>query len=225
MTRTLYVIRHGQTEWNVASRMQGLLDSPLTDLGRLQADVHGRTLAGLGGVDALIASPLGRTRTTAELLRAHVDVPARFDASLLERDCGAWSGLTLEQIAAEYPHEWRARARDPYHHRPPLGENLVDMEARVGRLLAELLTGTEATVALVTHGVMSRVILKQLLGLAPADAVLVRHPNELLYRLEMRSGRCIGAAHFIAGHGPQRGLLHHHGGETILDADRGEAAH
>ncbi|MFU8815733.1 MAG: histidine phosphatase family protein [Pseudomonadales bacterium] len=215
MIETLFVIRHGQTQWNVASRMQGRLDSALTEEGRRQAAVHGRTLAKLGGVDALIASPLGRTRVTADLLRAHLDVAARYEPALMERDCGAWSGLTLARIEAEYPEEWRARTLDPYHHRPPQGESLVDMEARVEGLLAALLSGAERRLALVTHGVMSRVILKLLLGLEPAAAVQVRHPNEVLYRLDIIDGRCTGAAHFIAGRGPQRGLLHHRGDETI----------
>ena len=140
MTRTLYIVRHGQTEWNVARRMQGRWDSPLTALGRTQADLHGRTLAREGGVDAVVASPLGRTRDTAERVNAHLDAPLRFDDALMERDCGDWSGLTLDEIERAYPAEWRARADDPYHHRPPAGENLVDMEARVAALVDGLLS-------------------------------------------------------------------------------------
>jgi glucosyl-3-phosphoglycerate phosphatase len=219
MTATLYIVRHGQTEWNVASRMQGRLDSPLTAAGRLQAELHGRTLAELGGVEALITSPLGRTRATTELLLPHLHAAVRHEPALMERDCGLWAGLTLAEIEAAYPDDWRLRLADPFHHRPPRGENLPDMEARsagfLDRLLADLAHGAHRAVALVTHGVMSRVILKRLLGLTPAAAVRVRHPNELFYRLEIDGSRCVGSAHFIDGAGPRDGLLHHQRSETI----------
>lgn len=221
---TLYILRHGQTEWNVAQRMQGRRDSPLTELGRGQVDLHGRTLAREGGVDAIVASPLGRTRDSAERVNVHLGVPVRYQDSLMERDCGLWSGLTLSEIEAAYPEEWRARSADPYFHRPPEGENLEDMEARVGSLLDALCTGSERRLALVTHGVMSRVIIRRLLDLAPQDAVEVRHPNELFYRVDVELPRIgshgIGrseaaSAYFVSGRGPVAGLLRKIEGETI----------
>ncbi|MEQ8487022.1 MAG: histidine phosphatase family protein [Pseudomonadales bacterium] len=211
----LYVIRHGQTEWNVAGRMQGRLDSPLTERGRRQADVHGRTLARDGGVDRLIVSPSGRTRATAELLNAHLAAPLRFEDALMERDCGAWSGLTIDEIASRHPEAWRGRLDDPYHHRPPEGENLPDMERRVAGLLDELLAAGAGRVALVTHGVMSRVIVKRLLALDPAEAARVRHPNELCYRVVVGGSGGPEAAHFVDGDGPRGGLLRHEGDGTI----------
>jgi probable phosphoglycerate mutase len=213
--RTVYIVRHGQTEWNVARRMQGHRDSPLTALGQIQADLHGRTLARQAGIDALIASPLGRTRATAALLNAHLSVPVRYEPVLMERDCGAWSGLTLDEIECAYPDEWRARGGDPYHHRPPAGENLVDMEVRVGGFLDELLSTGERNVALVTHGVMSRVIIKRLLELSPDQAVTVRHPNELFYRVEISSPGHAQSVYFLEGQGPTPGLLHQNDSETI----------
>ena len=215
MTRVLYIVRHGQTEWNVARRMQGRWDSPLTALGRTQADLHGRTLAREGGVDAVVASPLGRTRDTAERVNAHLDAPLRFDDALMERDCGDWSGLTLDEIERAYPAEWRARADDPYHHRPPAGENLVDMEARVAALFDGLLADAARRVALVTHGVMSRVLVKRLLALAPVDAVTVRHPNELVYRISLPQPGAAESAYFLEGQGPTPGLLRQNDSETI----------
>ncbi len=206
--RTLYLVRHGQTEWNASGRMQGRLDSPLTALGRQQADAHGRTLKALGGVDAVVASPLGRTRKTAALVNAHLSAPLRYDDALMERDCGEWSGLTAEEIAARYPDSWRARGEDPFHHRPPQGENLEDMGARVRDCLVDLLGGSARRVALVTHGIMSRVIIRHVLDLTPELVVAVRHPNELFYRLEVRPDG-VRVAHFLAGEGPLDGLLHH----------------
>ncbi|MEQ8859847.1 MAG: histidine phosphatase family protein [Pseudomonadales bacterium] len=214
--RTLYILRHGQTEWNVGLRMQGRRDSALTELGRVQADLHGRTLARHGGVDRLYASPLGRTRDTAALVNAHLDVPVSYRHELVERDCGDWSGLTLQVIETAYPDEWRARSDDPYFHRPPAGENLEDMEARVGDLIDALLEAPERRIALVTHGVMSRVIIKRLLDLEPRDAVDVRHPNELFYRVTVGAAEQPDSAYFLEGRGPLPGLLRKNEGETIL---------
>ncbi|MDZ7669756.1 MAG: histidine phosphatase family protein [Gammaproteobacteria bacterium] len=218
--RVLYILRHGQTEWNAARRMQGRRDSPLTALGRVQAELHGRTLARQDPVEALIASPLGRTRDTAELVNEHLAAPVRFEDALMERDCGAWSGLTLSEIQAAYPGEWQARSVDPYHHRPPDGENLVDMEARIAVLLDALVNGSERTLALITHGVMSRVIVKRLLALSPAEAVTVRHPNELFYRVEIAPSGQTSSAYYLEGQGPKPGLLRENDSETIAGPAR-----
>lgn len=216
---TIYVIRHGQTEWNLARRMQGRMDSPLTGFGERQADIHGRTLLRLGSVDEIIASPLGRTRATADLVNVHLDVPVRWEAALMERDCGDWSGLTIPEAQAAWPEIWQQRERDPFGYRPPGGENHDDMERRVAGLLAAVLDGAAQRVALITHGVMSRVILKHLLALPPAQAAAVRHPNELFYRLELDPPRIPARAvsHFILGRGPESGLLRQNDSETIPD--------
>ena len=68
MSRKIYLFRHGETEWNVAGKMQGRLDSPLTERGREQALAHGRQLAQLAIPDCSRASSPGRTRATAELI-------------------------------------------------------------------------------------------------------------------------------------------------------------
>lgn len=86
-SRTWYLVRHGETEWNAASRMQGQLDSPLTSLGRQHARTSGRLLARLG-VDTVFASPLGRVRETLAILSEHVTVTSAFDDRLKE-----WSAV------------------------------------------------------------------------------------------------------------------------------------
>jgi len=186
--------------------MQGRLDSPLTARGRMQADVHGVTIKSLGGAETMIVSPLGRTRQTADIVNDHLRVPRRYEAALMERDCGVWSGMTAEEIAVSYPDGWQARSRHPYFHRPPGGESLQDMRARVSGFLGDLMGRSESRLVLVTHGIMSRVIIGHFQELTPEATVTVRHPNELFYRLEI--GRdSISASHFLSGEGPVRGLL------------------
>ncbi len=229
---TLYILRHGQTEWNVERRIQGHMDSPLTELGRQQADTHGKTLKSLGGIDQLFVSPSGRARETAFIVNSYAVSPSgraretafivnsyakavvTFESSLMERDCGEWSGQMLSEVEARYPQAWQARTDDPFQHRPPGGENLSDMQERVGTFLQSLYAIDCDVVGLVTHGVMSRVILMDLLGLNPLEAVRAYHPNDAFYRLSFRATE-IETHYFKDGSGPQAGLLRHTQAETI----------
>ncbi len=210
----LYIIRHGETTWNAEQRMQGRLDSPLNDKGRAQAHLHGETLQKIGGVDFVLSSPSGRTRETTAILNHYLQVPVDYDEALMERDCGLWSGFTVDEIEAEYPQEWVARDVDPWFHRPPQGENLPDLIARVTDSLARLATLPHERIALVTHGVMSRAILTHYLDLEPVEANRLRHPNDLFYRLRFEPSTMV-TEFFRAGRGPIAGLLRSKPGETI----------
>jgi probable phosphoglycerate mutase len=202
----LYVIRHGETEWNAQRRMQGRLDSALTELGRNQARRHGETIRAQGGVDAAFVSPLGRTRATADILNSFLHTDLAYVDALMERDCGEWSGFTVDEAEARWPDEWRAREIDPFGHRPPGGENLVDMLDRADSFLEALRGRPEPVIALVTHGVMSRCVLTHYLGLDPPRAVRVRHPNAAFYVLDFAKGG-VEACHWLDGEGPHAGLL------------------
>jgi probable phosphoglycerate mutase len=205
--KTLYILRHGETVWNTQARMQGRLDSALTDKGREQAAEHARVLASVG-IDTLVISPSGRTRETANIVNSHVNAPVNFDDRLMERDCGTWSGLTVDEIQKVSPDVWAARNADGYHFRPPEGENLPDMLIRVKPLLTQLEQHNGATIGLVTHGVMSRVILSHYLGLTPEEAMRVRHPNDLFYALSL-GGDKVDVVHYHNGRGPISGANLH----------------
>jgi broad specificity phosphatase PhoE len=201
----IYLVRHGQTRWNAEERMQGWLDSELTAAGRRQAEQHAALLE-REGVERLVVSPLGRTRATAEIINARLGVRTDFEPRLRERSCGVWEGLTLREIEHGWPAEIAARARDPFHHRPPGGENLPDVVTRVEGFLAQLLAGPEARIALVSHGIMSRAILTRLLELAPEEANRARQPNDLVYRISLSANER-GCVHYRAGVGPVAGLF------------------
>lgn len=216
--KQVFIVRHGQTEWNLARRMQGRLDSPLTEAGKAQAQAHGRLLKELGPIDEMHVSPSGRTRETAYILNSHVRARIQYQDALLERDLGTWSGLTVAELEAAFPEAWRARKHDPYHHRPPEGENLADMLARCDAFLERIVRSESANVVLVTHQVMSRVILKRLLGLTSDEAVRVIHPNDALYLLGLDAAAA-DACHYRSGAGPFAGLLRRGDDETIREQD------
>src|SRR5580704_3251071 len=110
---TIYYIRHGETEWNAEGKLQGGQDIPLNDLGRAQAATAGGILAGLFARDgrseqslAFVASPLGRARSTMELVRGALKLPVAgyaLDDRLREIGYGDWEGSTLAQMQASNP--------------------------------------------------------------------------------------------------------------------------
>ncbi|MBQ1048734.1 histidine phosphatase family protein [Micromonospora sp. C51] len=162
MTR-LIIWRHGNTDWNAASRVQGQTDVPLNDVGREQARRAAPLLAALRP-DALVASDLSRAADTAAALSALTGLPVRSDARLRERHFGSWQGLLLTEVAERFPGEyarWRAGDPDPGADIEPLDE----LGKRIGTALqeaADQLPG--GTVVIATHGGAARQGCGHLLG-------------------------------------------------------------
>ncbi len=113
----VYVVRHGQTDWNAEFRFQGQKDIPLNELGRAQAAGNGMALSRIIRQQAtdfdFVSSPLGRTRHTMELLRAAMGLDPkdyRTDNRLKEVCFGDWEGLTIAELQSHYPDRVAARA-------------------------------------------------------------------------------------------------------------------
>ena len=102
----LFLVRHGETEWNSAGRFQGAKDSPLTDRGRQQAQSAGRTLAAMVAGRAPLrayVSPLGRARETASLISQYVKLDIQIEQRVAEISLGCWDGMSMYEIDAEFP--------------------------------------------------------------------------------------------------------------------------
>ena len=104
---TILLLRHGETKWNLERRYQGRFDSLLTETGAAQARAIGRLLAGLPAAAAapIVASPQGRARRTAEIVREELGSAGavRIDERLRELTLGSWDGLTYGEIEAVSP--------------------------------------------------------------------------------------------------------------------------
>ena len=158
----IYVLRHGETEWNRADRMQGWSDSPLTALGRAQAEAQGRLLAhALPEAVEIRVSPSGRAMETARI--ALGDRTARAEPRLREVNVGDWVGRTPQDLAVAHGFIRPEIDRHLWKFRAPGGETLEQMTQRCRAVLAEL---TGPTV-LVTHGVTSRLLRCLALGRLP----------------------------------------------------------
>ena len=208
--RTWYLVRHGETEWNAASRMQGQLDSQLTPLGRVHAQSSAALLARLG-VDAIFASPLGRVRETIAIVSADVPAPVVFDDRLKEWHSGDWSGERWADLGEKWPDEFAAWQSDRWHARSPGGENFVDLIERARSFFADVSHVSAERIAIVAHGFMNRALAAVLLDLAPAEALRLRQANDVVIRIVLTGATMRSVDHFVSGDGPRPGLPIDHG--------------
>ena len=153
--RRIVLLRHGQTDYNVAGRMQGHLDSVLTAVGLEQAAVAAPALAALGP-DRMVSSDLRRAADTAEVVGAACGLPVKFDARLRETHLGRWQGRTVDEIERLDPGAIVAWRSDP-EWAPPGGESRVAVVARARPVVDELDaefgdSDGSSTVLLVAHG-------------------------------------------------------------------------
>ena len=148
----IIAIRHGETAWNVDTRIQGHLDIPLNDTGLWQARQVALALAG-EPIAAVYTSDLQRAHATAKAVADAAGAPLTTDLGLRERSFGHFQGRTFAEIEAELPEDARRwRKRDP-HYAPDGGESLVALRERIARTvtqLAERHLGEQ--VVMVAHG-------------------------------------------------------------------------
>ncbi len=185
---SLYFVRHGQTGWNHARRIQGQLDTDLNDTGRRQAAENGARLQRLRPDVAnlsYVASPLRRCRETMEIIRDAIGIePSGYttDDRLKEIHFGHWQGTHWRDIEAVDPDGAAARLLDPYRWRPQGGESYADLTARVGDWLTTITTDT----VVVAHGGVSRALRRLVLDVGPAEMTELSVPQDKI--LVLRDG-------------------------------------
>jgi broad specificity phosphatase PhoE len=184
MSGVIFLVRHGQTEWNLRRRYQGWGDSPLTATGLAQAEAIGRRLRTLPEAAGapIIASPLGRARRTAEIIRAALGgaTPLSFDERLKEISIGSWDGLDRDEIAVLRPGVFDGDGRHEWYFRTPDGETY---DVFAGRIAAWLDDVAGQTVIAVAHGVVTRVLRGLYAGLPRAVALGLPVPQDRVFRL------------------------------------------
>jgi broad specificity phosphatase PhoE len=203
--KQIYFIRHGQTQWNAIKRMQGQLNSDLNEIGKEQADMNGRFLID-HDLETLIASPLGRTRQTAEIVNQHLHLDLSFDDRIMEWHCGQWSGLLWDDLSQTWPIEWEAYEADRYHYRGPGCENFPDMIARVNPFLQQLIDHPAKRIGVVSHGLIGRVMIATMMKMNETSTMAFRQANDVVYRVNL-SADSTSLEHFIQGQGPIPGWV------------------
>jgi probable phosphoglycerate mutase len=148
----LYLIRHGETDWNLEGRWQGQADVPLNANGEIQAQQIAASLVD-NPLAAIISSDLLRARQTARAIADLKRLPVHLDRRLREIHQGRWQGLLVSEIQARYAREFEQRHADPLRIAPPGGETAYQVRQRALEAIRDILDQyPHAEVALVSHG-------------------------------------------------------------------------
>jgi broad specificity phosphatase PhoE len=185
----LFLIRHGETDWNADGRLQGQCDTKLNARGRGQARRAGGVLAAVAPDVAratFIASPLTRACESLEILMSELVAlgclatarPYGTDDRLKELSFGRWEGLTWKEVRRDDPVDYAVRDADIWNVAPPGGESYASLTRRAGPLLAALPSGS----VVVSHGGVSRVALHLFAGMGqePAAKATIRQGDVLV---------------------------------------------
>jgi broad specificity phosphatase PhoE len=183
----LYFIRHGETDFNVAQRLQGRSETRLNARGRSQSREIAGVLRGLFERDrhqpsdfAYVSSPLLRARETMELMRAELGLEPKayaIDDRLAEISYGEWEGFTLAEIQARDPGVLQRRERDKWDFLPPGGESYREVAKRVAAWYA---TVTRDTVV-AAHGGVARALMANFHILQEEEATHADIPHGVVY--------------------------------------------
>jgi len=167
MELRLLAIRHGETAWSRERRFAGSADIPLSAEGRRQCTALAQALGALP-IAALYASPLARARESAEAIAAVQKIDVTLESAFREMSFGDWEGLTRDEVARRFPDDYAVWRATPERFARPGGESLAAVAERVGHGLAELRATHQAeTVVLVSHAIVTRLLVLSALGLGP----------------------------------------------------------
>lgn len=188
MVPLVYIVRHGQTQWNAEFRLQGQADTDLNELGREQATRNGRRLAELIRKPEdfdFVASPMKRTRETMQRLRLamRLDPDAfRTDPRLVEVHFGDWQGYTFAELEARSPGSVKPRRRNKWNFQPP-GEGAESYQMLLERVKPWFDALDRQTVC-VTHGGVVRTLFRMVEGVSEDEAARLEVPQDRVLRLQ-----------------------------------------
>jgi broad specificity phosphatase PhoE len=196
----LLLVRHGQSTWNHEHRIQGQLDPPLSDEGRLQALQLGRRLAGRPFA-GFYTSDLTRAVETSKVIGDAVRIAPTPMAELREIYLGQWEGLKADELAGRFPQAWASWTEQPDWDLVPGGEGAKAFEARVDAALESIFDRhPEGDVLVVTHGGVIQTALDHVVGRPARGIFTFRIQNASVSVLERRNGRVVVSGVNDIGH-------------------------
>ncbi|MBQ0998457.1 bifunctional RNase H/acid phosphatase [Streptomyces sp. RK62] len=194
---TFVLLRHGETPLTPQKRFSGSggSDPALSAAGREQAERVGAALARRGTVQAIVSSPLARTRETAGIVAARLGLDVTVEEGLRETDFGAWEGLTFGEVRERYPGDLTAWLADPEARPTGGGESFAATAERVAAARDKLIAAYAGrTVLLVTHVTPIKTLVRLALG-APAES---------LFRMELSAASLSAIAYYADGNASVR---------------------
>ena len=180
----IYLVRHGQTAFNQERRIQGHVDSPLTELGVRQAHAVAGLLKDLVRAEPgwrVVSSPLGRAAATADVIGERLGLPVELDDRLKEMSWGPHDGRLRRELEAEYPDTF---GRTNWAFDVPDGESYEAVAGRVGAWLADLPPEPDRRIIAVSHGITGRVLRGLSAGLDRDQAATQDVPQDAVFLLQ-----------------------------------------
>ncbi|MFJ4997198.1 histidine phosphatase family protein [Microbacterium sp. NPDC088619] len=186
----LFLVRHGQTRWNLERRLQGQLDSPLTEDGVRQAQSVAERVADRG-ITTVCSSPLGRARQTAVIIADRIDAELIEVPELADLDHGEMAGLTWDEIDQRFPTAREDRAANRYGWAFPGGESYAQARGRARRALSSCGWASRGLPLLVSHEMFGRLLRADLRGLDGVSALSLRHPQDVVFEIDRGTERML----------------------------------
>ncbi|MGD0232468.1 MAG: histidine phosphatase family protein [Syntrophorhabdales bacterium] len=153
----VYIVRHGETQWNKEEVFRGRKDIPLNEAGKKQAEGAGAYFSGRP-VSRIVSSPLTRATQTAEAISGTTGVPIEKMEEFTDINFGIWEGLPLREVEERYPSDLTLWKKSPEKLRIEGGESLAMVRERISGGFAKLASGEEGAIAVVTHRVICKLM-------------------------------------------------------------------
>lgn len=186
MANTFYIVRHGQTNWNILGKTQGHGNSDLTEEGIVQARELAEDITKYP-IDYIYSSDLGRAIQTAEILGEKLNLEVQKTEGLREMGFGVWEGLLIDEIKKDYSDIYDIWRNDPHLVNIPKGETLQVIKERVDNFIEEINKKHENKhIIFVTHSITLRVMLLSFLGSGMENIYRIKQDNTALNIVEYR---------------------------------------
>ncbi len=187
----IYLIRHGQTDWNREKIFRGLADRPLSEHGKREAQAVARFLA-KERIQFIYASPLKRAIETAEPLARDKGRNVEVLKGVIDLDFGEWSGMPMKEVRDRYPEIFENFMKRPEKAVFPAGETLDQAQQRAMAAIREVAERhPEETIAVVTHRVICKVVLLGILGLGVSQFWKISQDTACINLFEYRPERVV----------------------------------
>ena len=181
--KELFIVRHGETEWNKNRKYQGQKDVKLNETGKKQVRLSAEELAEFD-LEAVCSSNLSRARDTAEEIAASHQLQVRQFAGLREIDFGDWEGKSYEEIIEQQKERFHDWLQNPGRTSPPGGEDMQEFQQRVCRAFEQILEFSADKIAVAAHGGSIRVYMLKVLGMPLENYTRLHFDNGGISRIK-----------------------------------------
>ena len=186
MTNTIYIVRHGQTEWNLLGKTQGHGNSDLTPKGIEQAELLADSMTKYP-IDYIYSSDLGRAYQTAEIIGNKLSIEVEKTEALREMNFGTWEGRIIKDIIEEDPELYKMWRNEPHLAKIPQGETLSQIKERTDAFIKEINEKYDGKhIVLVTHSLCASIMLLSFLDSDVKNIYRINQANTALNIIELR---------------------------------------